>query len=802
MICPSLSLWLSFLPLLECRHCGDEALKMIGGGVTELISLHRQALSARNVELVELITAYQIHKSCEAALDTLDALADTVMTECCHQGARDEEIRENMRRHARRFLANAQYISHAVIDSEQEGRLMAPFVVGEGHCSTNEEIREAVDLLIHRLLMPLIEDALSAFGVPNTLVGELEPTYAMDKAVVDLATRASAAVLNQSGVPNADFIDFLHQEGRVPLKPAHSRGTGSLSEVCAPGSTDDPTACSRSAGYLFKINLFPPFNTSVDYHGSALIAEHGSILDLDGAFRRVHEVPYYISRSAALSSVRAIFHSINHWAPESVFVHPVVGNCRFTEKLLTATVKPRRVNVPINPLLGFETVVIPDHEKWVEEHGQRELIESADDGLHCYTAGRRDALSADGAGVMYNTSCMNLSLSDVTTVDEVQSRCSLEGAHSLLKSHGYVLESIEDPSIAVFRWLPDASENAQRLEDVFHRDWVANPLSRYHPIALARKQPWLSTVSSSTSYWTTGERPIPWTPLADYHLLKDHRGKCSGKHCDCYPPFRGRLCEEISKPRKHQERPYKAVIHYLVPDRQSEISELAFALGNLWEMYNHRRDIPVIIFHDGLSLASRKQLVEASENRLWFVYVEFEPIPSHVLEEMEPQPSSLGYRKAIRWRSWPIYNEECWRRFDYALTLDTDSYLPGQWDNEEDVFDYMHARNLTAVFTHFGRESAAAAVNFLQYFLLYCKMHDIDPRCSPVAKSLIEANFKWYQQVFELDFEAVKLSWSRTQHTETSSCSWILLAASTNTVGETILSGRYRASRPLASGMI
>ncbi|KAF4720092.1 hypothetical protein FOZ62_017377, partial [Perkinsus olseni] len=47
----------------------------------------------------------------------------------------------------------------------------------------------------------------------------------------------------------------------------------------------------------------------------------------------------------------------------------------------------------------------------------------------------------------------------------------------------------------------------------------------------------------------------------------------------------------------------------------------------------------------------------------------------------------------------------------------------------------------------------------LRYFLLYCKMHDIDPRGSPVAKSLIEANFKWYQQVFELDFEAVKLSW-------------------------------------------
>ncbi|KAF4722397.1 hypothetical protein FOZ62_014110, partial [Perkinsus olseni] len=193
------------------------------------LRLHRQALSSRNVELVELITAYQIHKSCEAALDTLDALADTVVAECCHQGARDEEIRENLRRHARRFLGNAQYISHAVIDSEQEGRLTAPFIGEQGRCSTNQEIREAVDLLIHRLLMPLIEDALSAFGVPNTLVRELEPAYTMDKsliapgvdravpdirgseltgtstttivsqAVVELATRASAAVLNQSG---------------------------------------------------------------------------------------------------------------------------------------------------------------------------------------------------------------------------------------------------------------------------------------------------------------------------------------------------------------------------------------------------------------------------------------------------------------------------------------------------------------------------------------------------------------------------------------------------------------------------
>ncbi|KAF4656423.1 hypothetical protein FOL47_008923 [Perkinsus chesapeaki] len=793
--------------IVGTERCGAQLLRPIAEGVRQLTRYHKEALSSRDVELVEIITAYQIHKSCESALDTLDALADTVLAECCQQGATN--ARDCLRSNARRFLANAQYISHTVIDEEQEERLMAPFTLQEGHCPTQEEIEEAVDLIVQRLTKPLIEDSLSAFQVPNTMARELEPDYTIDKALMDLIPHATAALLNRtsSALINADFVDFLYHGGRVDLRPAHARGlptrkAASLEnegvsevsgsrlfatfhvdsrhyhnrarpwQICVDEATADPTPCSQSAGYLFHVNLFPPFNTSVEYHGSLSTTEGPLKLEIDNAFKKeelFEQVPYYVSRSAALGSVRAIFHSINHWSPEEVYVHPLVGNCQFIEKLLTASVRPRKLYVPINPLLGSEAVTVPEHTEWMKEKHE-ELVKGNPSG-HGVGPTLRAFCShppppplpslARPGGVAYNASCMNLPLADISDVEDLQSRCSLAGAEALLSPHGYVAEAIRGGSLAVFQWAPNAEEDAGRLKRIFTSDWTANPLTRYLLQDLNDSS--MTSSKSTGNYWGTGENPIPRTPLTEYFVQRDNRGKCINDSCDCFPPFRGRLCEDTSPPRQApsstEGSQYKAVIHYLVPSRPREVNELAFGLRNLWEMYNHLKDLPVIIFHDGLTAEFRHQLVHASQNRIWFIYIEFDTIPPHVMDEMKPQPASIGYRQAIRWRSWPIYKEKCWARFDYALTLDTDSYLPGQWDQKEDIFDYMHNRNLTAVFTHFGRESAAAAVNFLQFFLLYCKLHAIDPRGSSIAKALIESNFKWYQQIIELDFEAVKLSW-------------------------------------------
>lgn len=98
--------------------------------------------------------------------------------------------------------------------------------------------------------------------------------------------------------------------------------------------------------------------------------------------------------------------------------------------------------------------------------------------------------------------------------------------------------------------------------------------------------------------------------------------------------------------------------------------------------------------------------------------------------------------------------------FRYAMTLDTDSYFPGEV--EHDPFEEMRDKNLTAAFPHLGRESASVVINFLHYFLLYSKLKDLNPRRTKVLASLVEKNWKWYQQCFMMDIEIVQLDWFRS----------------------------------------
>ena len=51
-------------------------------------------------------------------------------------------------------------------------------------------------------------------------------------------------------------------------------------------------------------------------------------------------------------------------------------------------------------------------------------------------------------------------------------------------------------------------------------------------------------------------------------------------------------------------------------------------------------------------------------------------------------------------------------------------------------FEKMHAEKRVAMFPHLGRELASVVVNFLQYFLIYCKLHNLDPRRSQLRSGL------------------------------------------------------------------
>ncbi|CAE7939762.1 KTR3 [Symbiodinium sp. KB8] len=230
--------------------------------------------------------------------------------------------------------------------------------------------------------------------------------------------------------------------------------------------------------------------------------------------------------------------------------------------------------------------------------------------------------------------------------------------------------------------------------------------------------------------------------------------------CRCLPPFRGPLCELEDPPRVQQK--LRAVIHYITAETERDLQDLERSLTSLWIHFNKGYDYPVVIFHEGLSNKGRERIVAASENRAWLALVpRFKEVPPEWAEVSRQRASefAVGYRAMTRWRSGPVFLEPALAGFDYAMTLDTDSYFPGPLG--EDPFEVLHAQGLAAMFPHLGRESASVVVNFMHYFLLYCRLQKLDPRRTRMLAALIEKNYKWYQQCLMLDIEILRLDWFR-----------------------------------------
>lgn len=259
-------------------------------------------------------------------------------------------------------------------------------------------------------------------------------------------------------------------------------------------------------------------------------------------------------------------------------------------------------------------------------------------------------------------------------------------------------------------------------------------------------------------------------PLLRYFM--GSRGRCVDGECECFVPYRGIYCSQVDPRRVNtnsariRRNPYKCAIHYITPEIERDLLDLEYSLDTLWKNYNHAFDHPVIIFHEGLSYAARDRIVLASSNRIWFSslgrnFASKDSIPRSIRAQMEGEVDNfrVGYLQMIRWRSGPIFHEPILLGFDYGMTLDTDSYFPGPV--KVDPFQQMIDRNLTAVFPHLGRDSASVVINFLHYYLLYCKLHNHNPRRSKILAALVEKNWKWYQQCFMLDIEILRLEWFR-----------------------------------------
>lgn len=96
-------------------------------------------------------------------------------------------------------------------------------------------------------------------------------------------------------------------------------------------------------------------------------------------------------------------------------------------------------------------------------------------------------------------------------------------------------------------------------------------------------------------------------PGMRYFLESTDRGRCVIGFCECFPPFRGPLCDQVDSSPQDSQRNYSAVLHYLTSDDNIDIADIQHSLPRLWRRFNRRFDYPVVIFHDGLSDLHRQQ---------------------------------------------------------------------------------------------------------------------------------------------------------------------------------------------------
>ncbi|CAK0821563.1 unnamed protein product, partial [Prorocentrum cordatum] len=258
-------------------------------------------------------------------------------------------------------------------------------------------------------------------------------------------------------------------------------------------------------------------------------------------------------------------------------------------------------------------------------------------------------------------------------------------------------------------------------------------------------------------------------PGMRFFLEAGSRGRCVRGFCECFPPYRGPLCEQLDSGPRDASRNFSGVLHYLTSDDEDDVQDIRHSLPRLWERFNGRFDYPVVIFHDGLSEEHRRQIVRASENRVWFAYVDdYLSVPEMITEDpvrrarLDEVKWSLGYRGMCRFRSGTIFLQPALRNFQYAMTLDTDGYFPAEVVS--DPIAAMHEGGYVYTFSHLLPDLPSAVKHFWDYTLLYMRMKGINPRGTPILEQFVrEDDLQWNYQLYMNDIEIVQLDWFRSE---------------------------------------
>jgi alpha 1,2-mannosyltransferase len=120
---------------------------------------------------------------------------------------------------------------------------------------------------------------------------------------------------------------------------------------------------------------------------------------------------------------------------------------------------------------------------------------------------------------------------------------------------------------------------------------------------------------------------------------------------------------------------------------------------------------------------------------------------------------SLGYRGMCRFRSGPLFDQPVLRGFDYAMTLDTDGYLPDALI-DFDPIEKMHNDGGLYAYSHILDDQPAAVEHFYEHVLMFMRDRGIQTDKLPLLAPFL-AEGKWNMRLYMNDIEIMKLDWFR-----------------------------------------
>ena len=170
----------------------------------------------------------------------------------------------------------------------------------------------------------------------------------------------------------------------------------------------------------------------------------------------------------------------------------------------------------------------------------------------------------------------------------------------------------------------------------------------------------------------------------------------------------------------------------------------------------------------------RARLRDASENRVWFLFMdEFWPRGHSRHEESggaagfhalsgNPHHYTPGYRAMCEYNAGTMFRHPVFEHFEYTMHLDSDSYLAADWP--ADAFRILHSTGLFYGAVAMKIAHPIQDNHLFDVTVAYMELNGIDPRGNEFLEHLISEGIQFGGRIFMNDFEVVKLEPFRDPH--------------------------------------